>query len=241
MTAPPKRSLLSFLAFSIRGDQPLLIRANEFRRAVFRSDEHLRDQYLRLVEKPKLHIGSGLRRLDGWLNTDIDLIPDVMHMDATEQFPFADNTFEYVFTEHMIEHVPHLKGMRMLHECYRVLRHGGVIRVITPDLATIIGLYARDQRPDQREYLQWFSRAFLLDGGAPNAVLAINAMFRLWGHQFLYDETTLTNSMTEAGFRGVQRHNLGESSHLELQNLENEQRYPKGMLNFESLALEGLK
>jgi predicted SAM-dependent methyltransferase len=169
------------------------------------------------------------------------MIPDVMQMDATERFPFADNTFEYVFTEHMIEHVPHLKGMRMLHECYRVLRHGGVIRVITPDLATIIGLYARDQRPDQREYLQWFSRAFLLDGGAPNAVLAINAMFRLWGHQFLYDETTLTNSMTEAGFRGVQRHNLGESSHLELQNLENEQRYPKGMLNFESLALEGLK
>jgi hypothetical protein len=47
--------------------------------------------------------------------------------------------------------------------------------------------------------------------------------------------------MTEAGFRAVQRHNLGDSSHLALQNLENEQRYPKGMLNFESLALEGLK
>jgi predicted SAM-dependent methyltransferase len=236
-----RQSLLLLFGLAGEAPHPLVVRADQFRRAILRSDERLRDQYLRSVEKPKLHIGSGLRRLDNWLNTDIGLIPDVMQMDATEPFPFADNTFECAFTEHMIEHVSHPRGMRMLHECYRVLRHGGVIRVITPDLATIIGLYGRDQRPDQREYLQWFSQAFLQDGGAPTAVLAINAMFRLWGHQFLYDETTLTHSMTQAGFKAVQRHNLGESCHLELQKLENEERYPKGMLNFESLALEGVK
>jgi len=217
------------------------VRASLLRRTVLRSDARLRYHYLRLFEKPKLHIGSGWRRLEGWLNTDIELVPDVMQMDATTRFPFADNTFEYLFTEHMIEHVPYPKGRSMLQECYRVLRPGGIIRVITPDLATIIGLYGPDQCSEQRQYLQWFFEAFLHDGSPPNAVLAINAMFRLWGHQFLYDEATLTHSMTEAGFRTVQRHILGESPHPELQNLENEQRYPKGLLNFESLALEGSK
>ena len=31
-------------------------------------------------------------------------------MDATRQFPFADKTFHYVYTEHMIEHVPTTKA-----------------------------------------------------------------------------------------------------------------------------------
>jgi len=231
------------LLFGLADGRPhsLVVRADQFRRAVLRSDQRLRDQYLQSAEKPKLHIGSGWRRLNGWLNTDIQSIADVMQMDATERFPFADNTFEYVFTEHMIEHVPYPKGQQMLHECYRVLRHGGAVRVITPNLATIIGLYGRDPCPEQRKYMRWFSEAFLQNGSQPNAVLTINAMFRLWGHQFLYDETTLTHSMTEAGFRAVRRYSLGESPYLELQNLENEERYPKGMLNFESLALEGLK
>jgi len=238
---PLRQSLLLLFGFAERAPGPLGLRADQFRRAVLRSDERLRNKYFRSVEKPKLHIGSGWRRLEGWLNSDIQLIPDVMQMDATKQFPFADNTFEYVFAEHMIEHVPYPKGTRMLQECYRVLRQSGVMRVITPDLATIIGLYGRDQCSNQREYLQWFSQAFLEDGSPPNAVLAINAMFRMWGHQFLYDETTLTYSMTEAGFRDVGRCSLGGSHHQELQNLENEQRYPKGLLNFESLALEGSK
>jgi len=128
----------------------------------------------------------------------------------------------------------------MLHECHRVMRDGGVIRVITPNLAAILGLYQGELCPDQREYLQWFCRTFVPEG-RPDAVSAINAMFRQWGHQFLYDDKTLSDSMCAAGFRAVHRCVLGESAHLELQNMENEQRYPKGLLNFESVALEGLK
>jgi predicted SAM-dependent methyltransferase len=219
---------------------PLIVRAHRLRRTILGSDGRLRDEYLGKTEKPKLHIGGGWRLLDGWLNTDIELIPNVMRMDATEPFPFAENTFQYVYTEHMIEHVPYQQGSRMLQECHRVMRDGGVIRVITPNLAAILGLYKDELWPDQEEYLQWFCRTFVQEGRL-DAVYAINAMFRNWGHQFLYDERTLSDSMCAAGFRAVQRSALGKSPHLELQNMENEQRYPKGLLNFESVALEGLK
>ena len=93
--------------------------------------------------KPKLHIGGGRRLLDGWLNTDIELIPNVMRMDATEPFPFAENTFQYLYTEHMIEHVPYQKGARMLQECHRVMRDGAVIQLFGPDEATAF-IYALD-------------------------------------------------------------------------------------------------
>jgi hypothetical protein len=88
--------------------------------------------------------------------------------------------------------------------------------------------------------LQWFCHTF-----APvrptTAASAINAMFRLWGHQFIYDEPTLANAMRSAGFKSVARYPISHSDHPELQNLVNDRRYPEGLLNFESVTLEGIK
>lgn len=240
MTAQLKQRLLHLLRLS----DPVhscVIRAHQLRRSILRSDECLRNDYLSKTAIPKLHIGGGWRRLDGWLNTDLELIPDVMRMDATQRFPFRDGTFQYVYAEHMIEHVPYQKGVYMLQECHRVMRKGGVIRVITPNLAAILGLYSGDLCADQQKYLLWFCQTFVPQEWPPNAASAINAMFRLWGHQFIYDEETLADTMRAAGFSSVTRWPLGGSDHPELQNLGNEQRYPEGLLNFESVALEGRK
>ena len=240
MAAQIKQRLLHFFGLG-NPAHSYVIRAHRLRRNILRSDERLRTDYLQRTTTPKLHIGSGWRLLDGWLNTDLELIPDVMQMDATQRFPFADGTFQYVYTEHMIEHVPYPQGTLMLRECHRVMRKGGVIRVITPDLAAIIGLYRSGLSAIQKEYLSWFCQAFVPAEYPHNAASAINAMFRQWGHQFIYDEATLAEAMRAAGFRSVTRWLLGESDHSDLQNLGNQQRYPDGLLNFESLALEGCK
>ena len=178
--------------------------------------------------------------LEGWLNTDIETIPGVMWMDATRQFPFADETFHYIYSEHMIEHVPYDRGTYMLRECYRVMRPGGVIRVITPNLSAILGLYGPKLSAEQERYLQWFCHTFVPER-EPIAASAINAMFRLWGHQFIYDEPTLATTLRSAGFKSVNRYPISHSDHPELQNLVHERRYPEGLLNFESVTLEGIK
>jgi len=141
----------------------------------------------------------------------------------------------------MIEHVPYPKGAYMLRESYRVMREGGVIRVVTPNLTAILGLYGSELRAEQQEYLVWFCKTFVPQECPVGAVSVINAMFRQWGHQFIYDEETLREALRTAGFRSIERCALGESCHLDLQNIENEERYPTGLLNFESVALEGLK
>src|SRR5580658_5791909 len=154
MTAQLKQHLLHLLGLG-NPAHPYVIRAHRLRRTILRSDERLRTDYLQRTTTPKLHIGSGWRLLDGWLNTDLELIPEVMLMDATQRFPFGDGTFQYVYTEHMIEHVPYPQGLYMLQECHRVMRRGGVIRVITPDLAVILGLYSSSLCADQQRYLLW--------------------------------------------------------------------------------------
>jgi predicted SAM-dependent methyltransferase len=217
-----------------------MIAAHRLCRGMLRIDEKLRETYLRNAIVRKLHIGGGPRCLDGWLNTDIALAAGVVRMDAIQPFPFADAVFDYVFTEHMIEHVAFDGAMLMLRECYRVLKAGGTIRVTTPNLASIVGLYCRTLSQEQQNYLSWFCNTFLFDYAATPAN-AINAMFRMWGHQFIYDEETLADALLKAGFGEISRHSLMQSAHQELRNLENVERYPEGLLEFESLALEAQK
>jgi predicted SAM-dependent methyltransferase len=239
MIAKLKQHLLNILG---RGDpaHPYIVHAHRLRRAVLRTDRRLRSDYFYKTTNPKLHIGGGWQLLEGWLNIDVDLIPGVMRMNATRRFPFADETFQYVYSEHMIEHVPYKKGAYMLQECYRVMRRGGVIRVITPDLSAILGLHSRERSAEQERYLHWFCQTFVPER-APSSASAINAMFRLWGHQFIYDDQTLADAMRFAGFNSVIRCPISHSGHPDLQNLANEQRYPEGLLDFESVTLEGIK
>ena len=215
-------------------EHPWILRAARLRRRLMRTNEAHRDAYLRQAPSPRLQIGGGTNLLEGWLNTDLGLAPGVMTMDATRPFPF-------VFTEHMIEHVPFDAGAAMLRECYRVLQPGGVLRVVTPDLAAIVSLYAGDRTSVQQKYLTWFYDAFLPPEHPRTPTMAVNAMFRLWGHQFLYDEAALTGAMRAAGFRDIARQELGKSRHVELQGLEHTGRYPDDLLAFESVALEGRK
>jgi predicted SAM-dependent methyltransferase len=234
-----KQHLLNLLGHGDPG-HPYIVRAHRLRRILLRSDLRLKNDYLRTTTDPKLHIGSGWTLFEGWLNADIDLIPGVMRMDATQRFPFADETFHYIYSEHMIEHVPYEKGAFMLRECCRVMRQGGAIRVITPDLSAILGLHSLELSAEQERYLLWFCQTFVPER-APSAASAVNAMFRMWGHQFIYDEQTLAGAMRAAGFNSIARYPISRSGHPELQNLVNESRYPEALLNFESVTLEGVK
>ena len=240
MIVPLKQHVLNLLGLG-EPARPYVRLAHRWRRDILRSDQRLWNDYLNKTTTPKLHIGGGWRRLDGWLNTDLELIPDVVRLDATQRLPFRNGTFQYVYTEHMIEHVPYQEGAYILRECHRVMRNGGAIRVITPDLAAIMGLYSGNLSTTQEKYLSWFCQTFVSEEYPPNAVSAINAMFRLWGHQFIYDEETLAGAMRAAGLSSITRWRLGKSSHFALQSLEHQERYPEGLLDYESVALEGIK
>lgn len=215
--------------------------ARRFKRKVIGTDRHLLRKYFDEYPIKKLHIGSSDRNLAGWLNADIEIHPGVFLMDASREFPFPDGTFDYIFSEHMIEHIPYDKGTCLLRECHRILRPGGIIRIVTPDLAAVIGLYAEHLAEIQRKYLSYFLATFNSESFPVSAASAINSMFRQWGHQFIYDEQTLENAMCTAGFNSIKRKRLGASDYPELKNLENVQRYPPGLLDFESLALEARK
>jgi len=197
-------------------------------------------RYLRDHPVKKLHLGGG--GLHGWLNSD--LFPShwrVVRLDATQPFPLPDASFTCVFSEHMIEHVPLDGARRMLAECHRVLRPGGRIRLATPDLARVIGLYGATDAPRQA-YLRWAVAHNRLPAGVFADVMVINSLFHDHGHQFLFDEAALTALLLAAGFTGIRRHAPGESDCPDLRGLEMHHHAIGHTANyFETLVLEAEK
>ncbi len=234
-----KRTVLRGLG--VQDDHPWLLSIQKTKRRLLGTDAKLSDQYFKSVKSAKLHLGSSNHLLDGWLNTDLFPEQDVMTLDATSTYPFDSNTFDFVFSEHMIEHVPYEAALKMLRECHRVLKPGGVMRVVTPDLAKLMSLYPHPKDEWGERYLKWMSSTFTPGVREGHEVHVVNAFFRLWGHQFLYDQPTLTSTLTKCGFVQIEKFDLGQSKHAELQNLENTARYPDGLLNYESICLEARK
>lgn len=218
----------------------MLQQVDHMRRRGLESD--LIASHLTSQEAHKLHIGCGFHVLPGWLNTDYyPTDPNVAHLDATKPFPFEDATFDFVFSEHMIEHVPYLDGCNMLRECFRVLKPGGVVRISTPDLNFLIELYGSSKTEQQQKYIEWSKQNFAPWAAEANDTFIINNFMRDWGHCFIYDEKALGQAMENAGLRDIVRCVIQGSSRPELQNLENEGRAPPGFVKLETLTMEGTR
>jgi predicted SAM-dependent methyltransferase len=213
-----------------------------FKRYFGRVDRAIMESYFAEREILKLHIGCGENILSDWLNSDI--FPDsdrILHLDATDTFPFSSDTFDYIFSEHMIEHISYSNGLAMLSECHRVLRNNGKIRISTPNLQFLIDLYRDEKSELQWEYIKWTTDNYIKSAPYSNDTFVINNFVRDWGHLFIYDEKTLRSSLEKAGFTEIVRCDLNESKDESLRNLENEKRMPKGFVKLESFTLEGTK
>lgn len=190
----------------------------------------------------KLQIGSGDHPLPGWLNTDLSPSSrNVFQLDVTRRFPFADNSFDYLFCEHMVEHIAYPEGLYALSECFRVLKPGGVIRIATPDLRFLIELFRNDLSKVQRQYIEWATTNFASNAPYPADVFVLNSFVREWGHQFIYDKSLLRHSMERAGFRELTTCEPGLSRQPDLRGLENQDRMPDGFYTLETVIIEGTK
>lgn len=198
-------------------------------------------RYLRSHQIRKLEIGAWPNIREGWLHTDVyPTSGEIVFLDAKRPFPFEDGTFDYVFSEHLIEHLTYKEGLFMLGECYRVLKPGGKIRIATPDLETLIGLYAAEKRELQQRYIRWVTDRFLPEVGVYRESFVINNAFRNWGHQFIYDCATLQSAMEEVGFVDITRHTVGESDDEALRGIESHGKScgSEEMNRFETMVLE---
>jgi SAM-dependent methyltransferase len=180
-----------------------------------------RDRWLHAPDIPeKLQIGAGTSNNPGWLNTDIEPTEKQAYLDATRPFPLPDRSFQYVFSEHVIEHLTYDEGIGMLKEVHRVLSPGGKVRIATPDLLKLAALLTDPTNPIVRAYLPLKLDYHSWPESPDNACFVFNAVMHSWGHRFVYTPAMMRASLMKAGFVDIRQYAAGESDDPALLGLD---------------------
>lgn len=188
----------------------------------------------------KINIGSGLSGAPGWYNVDnsptIPLSripglrallrlpawpPDVHRLDVRKGLPFVDKSVSYIYSSHTFEHFQWDESLAIARECFRVLKPGGALRIVVPDLALIVREYQRNQAPTaSHDFLNRLSLTHgihdLLHSGA--------------NHSQMFDEKSLLHLFRVAGFaapevKGFMESRIPDIAQVELEVRKNESLY----------------
>lgn len=90
-----------------------------------------------------LHLGSGSRRVQGWLNADIS--HSDCDIDMASPLPWPDGTFSAIVSQHVIEHFEIDELIDLLREVRRVLRKDGEAWLSCPDMEKTCRAYLEDR------------------------------------------------------------------------------------------------
>jgi predicted SAM-dependent methyltransferase len=91
-----------------------------------------------------LNVGCGSKTHK--LLDNIDLVSDdpiVKTYDIKNGLPYPDGTFDAVYHSQVLEHINYDMASNFIKECWRVLKPGGVIRIVVPDLEEIAREYLK--------------------------------------------------------------------------------------------------
>lgn len=180
----------------------------------------------------KISLGAGGVRFTGWLHVDADAHwqPDVV-ADLSQPLPFPDAHADFLQSEDFIGQLTFAQAREHLRDCHRVLKPGGVLRLLTPDLAVLVDHY---QRGDTRVLALW-KREVGIPLVTDTLGELMHAALTFAGQKSFYDEQTLRALLEPIGFEAT-RAGFNQSAWPELRGLD--QRSPDNAI---SLYLDCVK
>ena len=118
---------------------------------------------------PRLNLGCGRRRHADWTNCDLEPDgSDVIACDLRRPLPFVSASCDAVYAAHVLEHLTPGEAGRLVAEIHRVLRPGGIARLVVPDLEGIARAYlesleraATEHSPERLWEHRWMTVEFL--------------------------------------------------------------------------------
>jgi predicted SAM-dependent methyltransferase len=154
--------------------------------------------------KVKLNIGCFTTMHHGWLNIDIhDLFGFAgqhgylfQRADVRNGLNFDTGSVDLVVANHFLEHLTYREGLQFLREVRRVIKPDGAVRIIVPDAKLLTSYYYEGyDGPGLEEFDE-------INDGCAAAPTPAGKLWALLheGHSACYDEETLCEILTRAGF-----------------------------------------
>lgn len=104
----------------------------------------------------RLNLGAGMDLKQGWINIDLFSKDYLRHhqseSDATcirydlrRRIPLPDNSCEYIYSSHFIEHMVYEDAVQFIKNCYDLLQSGGILRLSLPDFRRCLEAYVEGE------------------------------------------------------------------------------------------------
>lgn len=176
----------------------------------------------------KLNLGCGPQVVSGWCNVDYSLGSRLMQIpffgtlvkklklfnlewdeniyihDLTKKFPWADATASVVYSSHTLEHLSKGEGRQFLEECHRVLKKGGLIRIVVPDLRYDVNEYLTG-KTQADDFIEKLGVLYSTNSGIIKKLLSPYYQFP---HKCMYDNQRLIEILNEIGFKATTKNSL---------------------------------
>ncbi len=168
---------------------------------------------------------------------------EILAHDVRRSLPFTNMSFSAVYASHLLEHLHRVEADRLLKECFRILVPGGVLRLVVPDLLTLVNEYLewRTLREKRQIAGDRLNERLMLRPEAPTSgnplYRAYSAATDFHSHKWMYDADSLQQHMGAAGFTKVQEMAYRQSA---IDNIEAVER-PERVLDGQGICVEGTR
>jgi predicted SAM-dependent methyltransferase len=184
---------------------------HEFRAWRARAINTVNPAYYRRVSRLRsqcdlsVNVGSGGKGLPKWVNIEVLPMRDTtLCLDIRRRLPLSDGSVARILAEHVVEHIDFRDDIpAVLRDWHRVLRPGGIVRIIVPDAGRFLQAYAF-QDAKRWQDLGWDLAKMPSDIYTPMHI--VNHIFHQDGeHLFAYDFETMEWALRKAGFSIVEQ------------------------------------
>jgi hypothetical protein len=117
-----------------------------------------------------------------------------------------------IYASHVLEHLSCADFWTALDHTLRMLKPGGIFRLVVPDLQARAERYLRDTALNRPEANSWFMQATRLGRERHSRGLGplLREMFGGSAHLWMWDENSLTAALGKTGFTGIRRCRFGD-------------------------------
>jgi predicted SAM-dependent methyltransferase len=208
----------------------------------------------------KLNLGCGHIQPQGWENVDgsmrawlasrlswldrlltrLGVLPPTEFNRSTrfanllKRLPWSDNSVDCIYLGEVLEHFTREDGLRLLSECFRILKPAGIIRVRVPDnarfwrsyLKEFDEIHARPRTAWTEDHSRWVEMFF--------RDICVRRRWRgSFGHyhKWMYDEISLVRTLERVGFVEAESRGFHDSAIPDIKEVEGR----------EDLTVEGRK
>ena len=164
-------------------------------------------------------------------NVEFNRKKNIFFADATKKFNFSNNSVDIIYTSHMLEHLSKNAANHFIKECNRVLKKGGILRIVVPDMKKIVDDYLLNKDADVL-----LERSLLV----PPSLESLKSKIQLFlvgyrHHQWMYDSKSLQKLLFKNGFNNSIEQPPGQTLILNTDGLNLSER------SKESICIEAIK